>query len=84
MKRMAQFLKVSPHIFQEAVEEGFPQYTQSQIQEMYAGIPLPRRATRGSAGYDFFAPFSFKLRLTLIMPSSRRNRRISPVIMGTA
>jgi dUTP pyrophosphatase len=24
-------------------------------------LELPRRATRGSAGYDFFAPFSFSL-----------------------
>ncbi len=76
MKRMAQFLKVSPHIFQEAVEESFPQYTQSQIQEIYAGIPLPRRATRGSAGYDFFAPFSFSLApgATIKIPTGIRVR----------
>ena len=76
MKRMAQFLKVSPHIFQEAVEESFPQYTKSQIQEMYAEIPLPRRATRGSAGYDFFAPFSFSLApgATIKIPTGIRVR----------
>ena len=28
---------------------------------MYEEIRLPRRATRGSAGYDFLAPFSFTL-----------------------
>lgn len=27
----------------------------------YAKIELPKRATSGSAGYDFFAPFSFDL-----------------------
>ncbi len=61
MKRIAQFLKVSPHIFEEAMGEGFPQYTAEEIQEMYQQLRLPRRATRGSAGYDFCAPFSFTL-----------------------
>ena len=28
---------------------------------MYEGIKLPVRATSGSAGYDFFAPFDFIL-----------------------
>lgn len=61
MKRMAQFLKVSPHVFQKAMEEGFPRYTQGELQKMYGEIRLPRRATRGSAGYDFYAPFPFAL-----------------------
>ena len=29
----------------------------------YDKLPLPRRGTKGSAGYDFFAPASFKLRV---------------------
>ena len=29
--------------------------------EEYMDIKLPKRATTGSAGYDFFAPFSFEL-----------------------
>ena len=28
---------------------------------MYENLKLPRRATKGSAGYDFFAPFAFTL-----------------------
>ena len=31
------------------------------MEEIYEGIKLPKRATRGSAGYDFFAPVSFTL-----------------------
>lgn len=31
------------------------------IQEVYDNIELPKRATTGSAGYDFKAPFSFKM-----------------------
>lgn len=28
---------------------------------IYDGIKLPKRATKGSAGYDFFAPYAFDL-----------------------
>ncbi len=61
MKRIAQFLKVSEDVFASAMEEGFQEYSPGEIQEMYQGIRLPQRATRGSAGYDFYAPFSFRL-----------------------
>lgn len=61
MRRIAKFHKVSAAQFAGAVEESFPQYTQEQIREMYENLKLPKRATRGSAGYDFFAPFSFLL-----------------------
>ena len=54
--------KVSFNNFANAVREDFPQYTDAEIREMYDRLPLPRRATRGSAGYDVFAPFSFSLR----------------------
>lgn len=61
MKRIAQFFKVSPENFMGAVMEEFSGYTREQVREMYESLELPRRATKGSAGYDFFAPFSFSL-----------------------
>lgn len=61
MKRIAQFYKVSVENFLDAMKEEFPQYTETDIRDMYDSLPLPARATRGSAGYDFFAPFSFSL-----------------------
>ena len=61
MKRIAQFFKVSQDNFTQAVREEFPQYSEDEIREMYEVLSLPRRATKGSAGYDFFAPFSFVL-----------------------
>ncbi len=61
MKRVAQFFKVSFENFQGAVREDFPQYTDGDIREIYEKLPLPGRATKGSAGYDFFAPFTFRL-----------------------
>lgn len=40
----------------------------------YVSIPLPRRATKGSAGYDFFAPWTFTLKPgeTVKIPSGIR------------
>ena len=57
MKRVAQFFKVSTELFIEAMKEEFPQYTEEDIRDMYESLMLPKRATKGSAGYDFFAPF---------------------------
>lgn len=50
MKRIAQFLKVSE---QEFIKVG--------TKDIYDQIVLPKRATSGSAGYDFFAPSEFTL-----------------------
>lgn len=61
MQRVAKFYKVSEQQFTGAMAEAFPQYTEADLKEMYENIELPRRATKGSAGYDFFAPFSFSL-----------------------
>lgn len=61
MKRVAQFFKVSFENFAEAVKGNFPGFSDSDRKEIYEKIKLPGRATRGSAGYDFFAPFSFTL-----------------------
>ena len=61
MKKIAQFFKVSPNLFLESMKEEFPQYTDADIQDMYDTLQLPNRATKGSAGYDFHAPFAFSL-----------------------
>ena len=61
MQRIAQFFKVSEENFMNAMKEDFPQYTESDIKDMYDSLSLPKRATKGSAGYDFYAPFAFSL-----------------------
>ena len=61
MRRIAQFFKVSSDNFINAMKEEFPQYTETDIRDMYESLELPKRATTGSAGYDFYAPFSFSL-----------------------
>lgn len=61
MKRIAQFHKVSFEQFMSAIKEGFPNSTEEQVRKIYDGIRIPRRATKGSAGYDLFTPFAFSL-----------------------
>lgn len=60
-KRIAQFYKVSFEQFAEGYQDVFGKMGEQKLQEIYDGIKLPRRATRGSAGYDFYAPVSFEL-----------------------
>ncbi len=57
MKRIARFEKVSKTQFCSAWQETFG----TDGEAIYETIRLPRRATAGSAGYDFFAPASFTL-----------------------
>ena len=61
MKRIAKFYKVSLEQFLKDVSGDFPQYTEEDIKDIYESIELPTRATRGSAGYDFYSPFSFSM-----------------------
>lgn len=61
MKRIAQFEKVSYEQFLKDYKDTFPTLTETEIKDMYEKINLPKRATKGSAGYDFFAPFNFSL-----------------------
>lgn len=62
MKRIGRFHKVSEERFLADWKDTFPgQQDEAGIMDIYRGIRLPRRATAGSAGYDFFAPVDFTL-----------------------
>lgn len=50
MNRIAKFEKVSK-----------TEFLKSGTEQAYESVILPRRATAGSAGYDFFAPTQFTL-----------------------
>ena len=50
MKKIAQFFKVSQ-----------AEFLKSGNMDEYSAITLPKRATKGSAGYDFFALSAFTL-----------------------
>ena len=62
MKRIAKFHKVSYEQFKEGWTDTFGEVEEEKIQEIYDGIKLPKRATSGSAGYDFYAPVTFSLK----------------------
>lgn len=61
MKRIAEFLKVSENIFVKDLSEYDNSFDVEKIKEFYKNIILPVRATKGSCGYDFFAPYEFTL-----------------------
>lgn len=61
MKRIAQFFKVSQDNFISVLSDEFIQYDKDKAIEIYQNLKLPMRATKGSAGYDFFAPFDIVL-----------------------
>lgn len=58
-KRVAKFERVSYKQFEEDYEKCFGHTYNMEYK--YEQIKLPQRATRGSAGYDFFSPFDFVL-----------------------
>lgn len=60
-KRIAQFHKVSYEQFREGVLDTFGMTDDEDIQKIYEEIKLPKRATAGSAGYDFYTPFPIVL-----------------------
>lgn len=76
MKKVAQFFKVSRDEFQKGVRGAFPEWTEEAVNELYEQLCLPRRATAGSAGYDFFAPFEIQLQpgQTILVPTGIRVR----------
>ena len=61
MKRIAQFQKVSLEQFTKDWLDFDSAATVDQIKSLYEEIKIPRRATRGSAGYDIFSPVTFTL-----------------------
>ena len=61
MERIARFYKVSYEQFKEGWLGEFPDAGEEEIQKVYDELRLPKRATKGSAGYDFFTPFQVVL-----------------------
>lgn len=61
-KRIAKFHKVSYEQFKNGYEDVFGSVGEDEIRKVYDEINLPKRATKGSAGYDFYAPVSITLK----------------------
>jgi dUTP pyrophosphatase len=60
MKAVARFEKVSYNQFLQDYKDTFG-FDEDKIKEIYDNIKMPKRATVGSAGYDFYAPIDIKL-----------------------
>ena len=77
MNKVAMFFKVSFSQFKKDWEDTFADcYSYEEISQIYNNIKLPRRATSGSAGYDFYAPIDIVLRpgQTIKIPTGVRTR----------
>lgn len=61
MMRIAQFFKVSEKQFVSDYMNEFL-CDEQEAKRIYDQIQLPLRATKGSAGYDFYSPISFSLK----------------------
>lgn len=63
MKRVAMFNKVSFDQFKNSVEDNFGvyKYSDEELRDMYDGLNLPKRATEGSAGHDFYLPMDIHI-----------------------
>lgn len=75
MKRIANFYKVSLGQFINDMKDTFrKKYNDNMLTEIYNNIELPKRATYGSAGYDFFSPIKFTLQpnCTIKIPTGIR------------
>ena len=62
MQKVAKFYKVSLEQFiKDWVDTFGDTYNEEDIVKIYDEIKLPKRATKGSAGYDFYTPIDIML-----------------------
>lgn len=62
MTGIAKFEKVSFDEFFAGISDVNSDITKEEVKIMYEEVKLPKRATKGSAGYDFFAPYAFEVK----------------------
>ena len=55
-------MKVSKEQFAEGWQDTFGEISGEELERIYESVKLPKRATSGSAGYDFFSPLTFELK----------------------
>lgn len=74
MQKIAEFQKVSFSQFDADFKKNFPEY--ENVREIYDAIKLPKRATTGSAGYDFYAPVDITLEKgkSVLIPTGIRSK----------
>ena len=80
---MIKFEKVSKEIFINDYIKYFSDIGINNIEKIYNNIKLPKRATTGSAGYDFYSPFSFNLEPTnqILIPTGIRAQMNNDLVL---
>ena len=75
-RRIASFKKVSYEQFRNDCLKNGHNLAESELQDEYYNLSLPKRATIGSAGYDFYSPFTILLNAgaTVTIPTGIRCR----------
>ena len=79
MKRIAAFEKVSFAQYEMDFADAFPGHETAEIRAIYDDITKPKRATAGSAGYDFSAPVAFVTRTGCCACFPEADRALSTV-----
>ena len=82
MKKIAQFQKVSLNQYVNDMKKNFD-FNEEQLNQLYENILLPKRATVGSAGYDFKLPLDIiiKPNETLKIPTGIRVKMESNYVL---
>ena len=62
MNKIAKFEKVSLNQFIKDFKDSFNNLKEQEIIDIYNQIILPKRATKGSAGYDFYTPINISVK----------------------
>lgn len=72
MNNITKFEKITFSQFEKDVKD--KQIDSNDLMAIYDSIKLPKRATKGSAGYDFFLPFDITLEpnQTILIPTGIR------------
>ena len=74
MSGIAKFEKVSLEQFKTAMEDTFESCENAE--KIYDEIKLPRRATVGSAGYDFYSTVDFDLQASAQQHRGNNRQRL--------
>lgn len=84
MIRVAKFEKVSYEQFLKDWLDTFGTCSETRVKEIYDSIALPKRATTGSAGYDFFAPIKLTIEpgKTIKVPTGIRVKMLSDWVLS--
>lgn len=62
MNKIAKFEKISYKQFEQDWIDTFGEFSNDELLVIYNEIKIPERATKGSAGYDFYLPCSLQLK----------------------